>query len=73
MYYADHDPPHFHVRYGKKKGRFALDDLRMLDGDVGPRVRGLVVEWASQHIDELRREWTLTRDRQPLFKIAPLE
>lgn len=68
-----HDPPHFHVRYGSQKARFAIVDLRMIDGDIGPRARGLVVEWASLHQDELHQEWELGRTRKPLFPIAPLE
>jgi hypothetical protein len=73
MYYNDHDPPHFHVRYGSQKARFAIDDLRMIDGDIGPRARGLVVEWATLHQEELRHEWKLAGAREPLFPIAPLE
>lgn len=73
MYYADHPPPHFHARYGRRRARFALDDLRMLDGDIGPRVRGLVVEWANLHLEELRRDWERAGSHQPLLPIAPLE
>jgi hypothetical protein len=73
MYYNDHDPPHFHVRYGSCHARFALESLHMIDGDIGPRARGLVVEWASRHQPELQREWELARAGQPLFPIAPLE
>ena len=73
MYYDDHAPPHFYVRYASQRARFALDDLRMLDGDVSPRVHGLVVEWASRHRQELAREWELAARHEPLFPIAPLE
>lgn len=73
MYYNDHEPPHFHVRYSGQKARFAIEDVRMLDGNLSHRAKGLVVEWASQHQDELRNEWELARTRQPLVPIAPLE
>ena len=73
MYYNDHEPPHFHARYGSQRARFAIDDTQMLDGDLGARARSLVEEWASAHQDELEREWELTKERQPLFKIDPLE
>jgi uncharacterized protein DUF4160 len=73
MYYNDHDPPHFHVRYGSQRARFAIEDLRMMEGDITPRVRGLVVEWASRHHAELHQEWQLARAAEPLFPIAPLE
>jgi hypothetical protein len=73
MYYSDHAPPHFHVRYGSQKARFAIEDLRMLDGNLGRRARGLVVEWATLHQDELRTDWENARQQLPLLPIAPLE
>ena len=73
MYFNDHPPPHFHVRYGSAQGRFAIDDLRMLDGNLSPRVRGLVVEWAAQHVAELRTNWDNAREQRPLLAIRPLE
>jgi len=48
MYYNDHPPPHFHVRYGSQKALVAIATLSLLHGRLSPRVRGLVVEWASQ-------------------------
>ncbi len=73
MYYNDHGTPHFHARYGGQKGRFAIDDLRMIEGTLSPRVRGLVVEWASQHQEELAHNWELAAKQQPLKAVAPLE
>jgi hypothetical protein len=73
MYHNDHDPPHFHVRYGGEKGRVSISNLSFLEGGLSPRVRGMVIEWASQHIDELRRDWALAKERKPLEKIPPLE
>lgn len=73
MYYNDHEPPHFHARYGSQRARFAIEDLRMIDGSLGPRACRLVLEWAELHAEELRREWDLAQQRKPLFPIAPLE
>ena len=73
MYYNEHETPHFHARYGSQKSRFAIEDLRMLDGNLSPRIRGLIVEWASLHLEELRRDWGLAAAQQPLVPIAPLE
>ena len=73
MYYSDHAPPHFHVRYAKYRASFALDPLRVLDGRVPPRVLGLVVEWASLHGPELHEDWDLAARAVPLNRIAPLE
>ncbi|MCO6439185.1 MAG: DUF4160 domain-containing protein [Phycisphaerae bacterium] len=73
MYYNDHDPPHFHARYGSRKATFAIDDLRLLDGDIGPRAHGLVVEWGRLHKEELAEAWELSREHKPLAAIPPLE
>ncbi len=73
MYHNDHDPPHFHVRYGDEKGRVGINDLSFLEGGLSPRVRGMVIEWASQHLEELRRDWVLAKERKPLDRIPPLE
>ena len=73
MYYDDHQPPHFHVRYGEHKATVAIDELRLLDGSLPPRVRGLVVEWATLHQEALRQDWELARAKQPLVPVPPLE
>jgi hypothetical protein len=72
MYYRDHAPPHFHALYGKKEAAFALDDLRILSGKLPSRVMGLVIEWATLHHKELKKDWELCRKEQPLNKIKPL-
>jgi len=73
MYYNDHPPAHFHVRYGDQKAVVAIDPLRMLEGKLSPRALGLVMEWASMHRVELAANWDRARQEQPLVKIAPLE
>ena len=49
MYYSEHPPPHFHVRYGGHKAVFAIEPLLVLQGSLPPRVHGLVIEWAALH------------------------
>ena len=73
MFFDEHNPPHFHARYGKEKVAIEIDSLRILDGRFPPRALGLVMEWASQHKDELLRNRELARDNQPLQKIEPLK
>jgi hypothetical protein len=73
MYHSEHAPPHFHARYAGQRGRFAIDDLRLLDGKLSPRARGLVIEWASRHQPELRANWERAARREPLQSIEPLE
>lgn len=73
MYSNDHPPPHFHVRYGAHRARFAIGSLLMLDGNLTPRARGLVVEWATRHQEELAANWQLCQQRRPLRPVEPLE
>jgi hypothetical protein len=73
MYYADHEPPHFHVRYAGQKALIAIETLAVLRGGVSPRALGLVMEWAAIHREELMENWRLARDQAQLEPIAPLE
>ncbi len=73
MFYKDHAPPHFHVRYGEQRAIVAIDTLGMLHGRLSPRVLGLVTEWAAMHQEELRENWQLAERQAPLKPIAPLE
>ncbi len=72
MFYDDHNPPHFHARYGKNWVTVEISSLRVLEGRFPSRALGLVIEWASQHQKRLLRNWELAKDNQPLEKIAPL-
>jgi hypothetical protein len=73
MYYSDHAPPHFHVRYVRYRASIALDPLRVLEGHLPPRAVGLVMEWASLHSVELHDDWERAARAEPLKRIAPLE
>jgi len=73
MYYNDHDPPHFHVRYGKHQALLGIRDLRLLAGSLPPRALGLVIEWASRYREELWAHWERARRGEPLVPIPPLE
>ncbi|WP_013324371.1 DUF4160 domain-containing protein [Gloeothece verrucosa] len=73
MYYNDHPPPHFHVRYNQQKALIDLENLSVLEGKLTPRILGLVIEWAALHQTELLENWQLARDNQPLNSIEPLE
>ena len=44
MFYDDHAPPHFHVRYGEHKAIIAIESLAFLEGYLPPRALGLVAE-----------------------------
>ena len=73
MYYSEHNPPHFHVRYAENKAAIRIHDLSVAEGQLPPRVLGLVVEWAAKHRQELIDDWERARTEQALNKIEPLE
>ena len=72
MFYDDHNPPHFHARHGAKTVTIEIRSLRVLEGRIPPRALGLVIEWASEHQEELLEDWKLAKSNQPPKKIAPL-
>ncbi|MEA2084802.1 MAG: DUF4160 domain-containing protein, partial [Thermodesulfobacteriota bacterium] len=55
IYYDDHNPPHFHARYGGQKVSIEIQTLKILDGEIFPRALGLVIEWAALHKKRTRR------------------
>jgi hypothetical protein len=38
IYWKEHGVPHFHAKYGSQRASFAIDDLRLLEGSLPPRV-----------------------------------
>jgi hypothetical protein len=73
MYYNDHAPPHFHVRYGQQKALITIETLTLLEGKLQPRALGLVIEWAALYQSELMENWELARQKAELNNIEPLE
>jgi hypothetical protein len=73
MYYNDHAPPHFHVRYAQQRAVIEIDPAMVLEGRLSPRAQALVLEWAAQHQAELMADWELARRQAPLNRIDPLE
>ena len=73
MFYDDHNPPHFHARYGNYKISIDIKSLQILEGSLPPRALGLVIEWASAHKEELLEDWKLASRNLPPKKIHPLK
>jgi hypothetical protein len=73
MFFDDHPPPHFHAEYGEHKVVVAIDTLTVIAGHMPPRALGMVIEWASQHQDELLTLWQRAVNYQSLYKLPPLK
>jgi hypothetical protein len=72
MFYDEHNPPHFHARYGDYKVAVDIHSLVVLEGKFPARALGMLIEWASQHQSELLKDWELARDGKPPRKVEPL-
>jgi len=68
MYFDEHNPPHFHVRYNEFRASVEIRSLNILDGNLPARVRGLIQEWAEIHREELLKMW----NSKEFHKIDPL-
>lgn len=73
IYWKEHGVPHFHAKYGGSRASFGIEDLRLLEGHLPPRVMALVVEWAAKHRSELLADWRLAMEKKPLNPIKPLD
>ena len=51
----------------------AIETLAIIEGELPRRVVNLTMEWAALHRDELRADWELARNGQPLERIVPLD
>jgi len=72
IFFDDHPPPHFHAEYGEYKAVIDIRTLVVIGGSLPPRVLGLVIEWATQHQQELLDLWHRAANYQPLYKLPPL-
>jgi hypothetical protein len=73
MYFADHNPPHFHAEYQGFKAEYDIQSLKILTGELPRRAHSLVLEWASQHREELMEDWNLAAIPASLKNIEPLD
>jgi hypothetical protein len=63
---------HFHAIYGNREILVALEPLRVIQGDVPPRIRTLVLDWAVRHQAELLTAWRRCANGLRPLPIAPL-
>ena len=72
MYFGDHLPPHFHAIYSGQTAIIDIETLSFIDGQLPARARGMVVEWAALHQEELREAFRRAQAMESPSKIAPL-
>jgi hypothetical protein len=72
MFFQDHNPPHFHVKYQNFEATINIED-GIVKGEIPRRAINLIYEWLDLHKDELLANWRLSEQRKPLNKIEPLK
>ena len=72
MYFNDHDPAHFHVKYNEFRASINIQNLTVIEGKLPARVLGLVMEWAEIHKKDLAENWQSLKDIGKYSKISPL-
>ena len=71
--FNDHNPPHFHARYGEQNGIFDIQSMKMLEGNLPKIAVKLVSKWIAIHEIELMENWNLVKNEQLPIKITPLD
>ena len=72
MFGDDHNPPHFHVRYGECKALIAIDGS-IVKGVLPKSVLKNVFRWMEEHQEELLKNWELLKSGEGVQKIEPLD
>ncbi len=69
MFFNDHVPPHFKVKYAEYEANVLIENGNVLNGDLPTGKLKLVQAWAEIHKTELMEMWN-TKD---FHKINPLQ
>ncbi|MCC6864894.1 MAG: DUF4160 domain-containing protein [Ignavibacteria bacterium] len=73
MFFQDHSPAHFHAEYQDYEAIFDINSLKIINGNLPPRAKSMVLEWAGLHKEELKEDWLRAQKPETLFKIEPLK
>ena len=72
MYFPDHNPPHFHVRYNEYRAIIDIATGKMI-GSMTEKALKLIHEWWMLHKEELWENWRNLQKGEPLNEIKSLE
>lgn len=72
IYYLDHNPPHFHVRFSGLKAIVNINSGKITKSELPSRAERLVSEWHVLNRAQLLDNWEQSRRGEPLTPIKPL-
>jgi hypothetical protein len=73
MFFDDHGFPHFHARHAEGEAKVRIDNLEVMDSNLGRRQLRFVLAWAELHQEELDENWRRARAGETLLDIEPLK
>jgi hypothetical protein len=73
MFFDDHGFPHFHARHADAEAKIRIDNLEVMDSNLGRRLLRFVLAWAELHQEELEENWRRARAGETLLGIEPLK
>ena len=69
MFFNDHAPPHFKVKYAEDEANILIENGNVLNGEIPNAKLKLVQAWAEIHKNELMEMW----NTKQFHKIKPLQ
>ena len=72
MYFNEHNPPHFHVKYADFNAIVTIED-GIVTGSLPRRALNLVYDSLDLHKDELMENWRRLENCESFLKIEPLK
>jgi len=71
MYCSEHAPPHFHAKYGEHRAAFSINNLKIIEGELPPRISS----WTKLRLGWIPREKVKVADPKQASEIVlgPLE
>ncbi len=73
MYFADHNPPHFHAMYAEDEALISIEDGTTVRGGLPRTAARLVEQWRLEHKPELVDNWAQAQIPAELTAIEPLQ
>ena len=70
MYYRDHHPAHFHVRYQEYEITIEIES-GLVKGTMPLRILKLIFAWKETYQKELRENWSRALEGKSLVMIPP--
>ena len=73
MNWNEHNPPHFHARYGGNEVSILINEIEVYAGSFPNKQLKMLLGWTALHQDELLENWNLAELGEDFFDVEPLK